>query len=81
MLNEKETIKKMKSLGFEHVSYTAWEFDSNEHNFASQVQFAPFESNFSLLKDIEKLYIKKFYIVKLSNGFEIRAWGMYTHQQ
>lgn len=76
-LTEQETINKMQELNFEQADFFAWDSDSKKDNYAICRQFSPFESNFnSCLSGFKNLYREKYYIVKLSNGFEVRAWGM-----
>lgn len=81
MLTEKETIKKMESLGFIHSTFEEWEVDSRKTlGYAGCIQSAPSEMNLNNLNEFNAtIYIKKFYIVGLAdNRFEIRAWGVYS---
>ena len=67
----------LKGLGFEKQSFELWLEESTKDNFVKGRQVDPYSLNISnLSRQLTCDCVKKFYIVKLSDRFQVRTWAM-----
>jgi len=72
MLNEKQVVKLMNAKGYQTSTFQEFERDCRSIVYDSVRQVATCKHNLNAMKIPRN--VGKFYIVKMSNGLQIRTW-------